>query len=921
MILPDDPYLIVGVLVFAITLWLGEVASRRNARGSRLLWGTLLAILGMTWVGGRWMSTEAVEREKEVVRNQLHAMAATYLVELETMGHAKIGFDTPADDPLYLELIEAEKRWLAANPQVADIYTMRMRDDGKLAFLVDSETDYDGNGRYEGAREMRVPIGEVYEEWESDEALQSAISGIAAFSDEVVSDRWGEWVGAFYPIRSPDGGVDGYLGIDYPADQFLRAANREGWSVLIVVVALSAIFIGLCLYCEYYRLLLMSTRDDRDSIRATRDRFRELFECAPEAIVLVSDGVIETANPQAEQLLGRASGTAGIAGARIASLVAKGDRARLDQLLANVGAGRVADKPLTVRAEGLGAGPVLEIVAEKMEGNGGHDNTLLLLRDVTERDAARIALRETHQMLEIHIRNSPLALIEVDHDCRVQKWSPRAEEIFGWRAEEMVGNVMAHRKFVHEDDEHRVGQEWEALSSGDRPRSTCRNKNYRKGGEVIECEWFNSAYYDEDGRLVSVFALVRDRTGEALLETQLREVQKLRGTGQLAAGVACEFAAALTAIHGHVVVLEAGGGGENQALSEIKMTSKRAEILVRQLMAFGRERPMRKVLRDLRVVVEGFLNLLRHSLPETIQVTVETDPGPLLADVDEAMFEQVLIDLCMNAKDAMAGRGTLKLRILRVGSGSTRWFELPENVRAPAEGDFACLEVEDDGVGMNPETLDRVFEPLFSTKAVGQAAGVGLPSVRAVARHHRGAVDADSAPGEGSVFRFYLPLAPSVATDFAGAVAGKARPKRLGPARARAEEGVAGETILVVDDEPAVRLLAATSLQILGYRIISAVDGVEALQIWEARCGEIDAVVTDLVMPNGVSGIELGNRLRAACADLPIVYTSGYSREVGDGSFARRPATRFLEKPYTPDQLAGAVRDVLAERGAVVLAS
>ncbi|HEX6852162.1 MAG TPA: ATP-binding protein [Candidatus Polarisedimenticolaceae bacterium] len=369
------------------------------------------------------------------------------------------------------------------------------------------------------------------------------------------------------------------------------------------------------------------------------------------------------------------------------------------------------------------------------------------------------------------------------------------------------------------------------------------------------------------------------------VQERFRQAQKMEAIGQLAGGVAHDFNNLLVVIQGRVEMLRRHRDlppALRDSCDEITRAAERASGLTRQLLLFSRRQVMQLRDVDLNAVVADTTKLLRRILGEDIELHVRCAEEKLPIHADPGMIEQVLLNLAVNARDAMPGGGSLVV------------------ATSPAERDgraFVRLDVTDDGAGIPPEIVPRIFEPFFTTKEVGKGTGLGLATVFGIVEEHGGRIDVDSAVGRGTTFRVSIPR-----HEHAEATAPPAPPS--------APRG-GSETLLLVEDEPSVRAMIVDVLSPLGYRVLQASNGVEALDLAQAHEGAIDLVVTDLVMPGGVTGLELGRRLAASRPTTRIVYTSGYSAEVGEGLAELVEGVNFLTKPYSPQRLARLVRERL----------
>ncbi len=381
------------------------------------------------------------------------------------------------------------------------------------------------------------------------------------------------------------------------------------------------------------------------------------------------------------------------------------------------------------------------------------------------------------------------------------------------------------------------------------------------------------------------------------LEAQLRHAQRLESIGQLASGVAHDFNNLLTVIQGYAECLlmrKPEDAFAVSALEQISLASQHAANLTRQLLTFSRKQVIQPQVLDLSAVLRNLLKMINRVVGEHIQIENQLASNLPCVEADAGMIEQVAMNLVVNSRDAMPNGGTL-----RIATTAAR-FEA-EHVRRNAEafpGSFVCLTVSDTGCGMDAKTRERIFEPFFTTKTVGKGTGLGLATVYGIVKQHKGWLEVASQPGQGTTFKIYFPAVAKSKTVPAAA-----------PARAEMSCGGC-ETIFLVEDDAVLRELVREVLTQHKYRVIEAASGAEALRAWDEMKGEVDLLLTDMVMPNGVSGRELVNQLRKRRADLKVIYSSGYSEEVVGDDFDPERAW-FLPKPYNPQQLAQMVRRCL----------
>jgi PAS domain S-box-containing protein len=395
-----------------------------------------------------------------------------------------------------------------------------------------------------------------------------------------------------------------------------------------------------------------------------------------------------------------------------------------------------------------------------------------------------------------------------------------------------------------------------------------------------------------------VLLCLEDITNRRRLEAQFLQAQKMEAVGQLAGGIAHDFNNILAAMLMNLGLMRNPGrydGDPYDALTELERLAQRAADLTRQLLLFGRRQVLQASRIDLNSVIGGLFRMLRRLLGDHIEVRLACGSDPMWIDADPGMIEQVIVNLVLNARDAMPGGGRLVIGAERLQVTEGGSSEHPD--RRP--GWYVRLRVVDSGTGMEPAVLARIFEPFFTTKETGRGTGLGLPTVQGIVEQHRGWIAVESEVGKGTAFWVYLPAAAGP-------------PAREGAARrVDAPSSGGSETVLLVEDAPAVRRMVAMTLRSLGYRVVEASDGDEALDRWNRNPSAIDVVLTDMVMPGGLSGLELIERLRLARPDLKAVISSGYSLDlIRQGNPLLRRVV-YLPKPYQSDGLAKALRECL----------
>jgi PAS domain S-box-containing protein len=420
--------------------------------------------------------------------------------------------------------------------------------------------------------------------------------------------------------------------------------------------------------------------------------------------------------------------------------------------------------------------------------------------------------------------------------------------------------------------------------------------NRRKDGSLYPEEQTITPVLNSNGEVTHFVDVKQDITERRKMEEQFRQVQKMEAIGQLAGGVAHDFNNLLNVMLMQTEMANLSKDLPDDArvrLQEIRTTVEIASNLTRQLLLFSRHQVMQPQDLDLNEVVTNLTKMLRRIIGEHVQLLLNLHPGQLVTFADPGMLDQVLMNLTVNARDAMPQGGCIMIET------SHRDVTEVEASRNPAAtpGSHVCLSVTDTGTGIPPEILPRIFEPFFTTKPEGKGTGLGLATIFGVVRQHRGWVEVDSKVGDGTRFSVYLPSSD-------GNICFEAETPKSSPRRGT-------ETVLLTEDEPGLRAVIRAFLEHNGYRVVEAVNGHEALQVWTEHRDEIALLLTDLVMPAGVSGQQLARRLRMDNPNLRAIFMSGYSPDMAGGDLEFRPGENFLQKPFSQEELLETVRQCL----------
>ncbi|MCB9867956.1 MAG: PAS domain S-box protein [Phycisphaerales bacterium] len=540
---------------------------------------------------------------------------------------------------------------------------------------------------------------------------------------------------------------------------------------------------------------------------------------------------------------------------------------------------------------------------------GGRDCLLAVVRDVTQRVESEQALRAAEQFNREIIESAHEGIIAYDRELRYILWNPFMERLSGMPADAVLGRkaveIFPRLADIGVTDLLERALAGEKVTAHDLPSPV-------PGQE--ERTWYSVTYAprrDPGGRIIGVIGTVHDTTKRmqaererATLEGQLRQAQKMEAIGQLAGGVAHNFNNILTAVLGNVELcnlqIRREIGADSPLLEytqQIEQSAQRAAALTRQLLAFSRRQVSQPEVLDLNEVLRNLDKMLRRLVTENI--TVETSQGAALRKIraDVGHLEQVVVNLVVNAADAMSDGGRITIETANVDLDDSYAAMIPDTDPGP----YVQLAVSDTGCGMDASVREHIFEPFFTTKPIDKGTGLGLATVYGIIKQAGGHISVYSEPDHGTTFKIYLPASSADATPFRSA---EPREALTG----------GGETVLLCEDDTAVRDLTAQLLRMAGYTVITAGSGAEALNV-AADCTDLDMLITDVIMPD-INGRELCNMMRRTRPGLPALFISGYTANVIAHHGVLDDGVEFLEKPFTRQRLLERVREVLAARPA-----
>jgi two-component system cell cycle sensor histidine kinase/response regulator CckA len=508
-------------------------------------------------------------------------------------------------------------------------------------------------------------------------------------------------------------------------------------------------------------------------------------------------------------------------------------------------------------------------------------------------------LAQANQSLVLSEERFSKAFHESPLPCGIQSFpdqrfvdvNQRLAQAAGCKREEMIGRTPAELSLWEKPE---VADQWyEGLVRHQLVRDQ-EGKIRNQSGALIEV--LVSLSPIALGDQPHVLLLAQDISERALLERQLRQAQKMEAIGQLAAGVAHDFNNILTIIQGHAGLMQQrldAESSQRKSLEQITRAAARAATLIRQLLMFSRKQVMQFRHLDLNENLHNAIKMLERLVGEHVQIDFRPQSPIPAIHADSSMLEQIAMNLAVNARDAMPNGGRLSI---------TTSLETIHRAPTPLDperrdGEYLCLTFRDTGMGMDTQVLSRIFEPFFTTKAVGQGTGLGLSTVFGIVRQHQGWLEVESKPNQGTTFRIYFPVSQQAAEKSELVVDTALRSGR--------------ETILVAEDEDTLREMVVQVLKIQGYTVLQAASGRDALEVWERANRPVDLLLTDMVMPGGIMGSELAERLSSQSPRLKVIYTSGYSPGMAGKDASLLEGRNFLPKPYSIGKLAQFVRECL----------
>ena len=625
-------------------------------------------------------------------------------------------------------------------------------------------------------------------------------------------------------------------------------------------------------------------------LRASEERYKGLFERSLDCVFLSDfEGKFLDANPAALKLLGYESKD--ITSLTFASLLTPEQFPLALQATEEIRTTGFQKNPTEFR---LRRRDGQQVLVETQSSLIYRDGKPFAIQGIARNITARRHAEESLARLATAVEQSAESIVITDTKGIILYANPALEKTSGYTRAEVLGQSTRLLKSGKQDAEF-YRRLWSVLAQGEIWSGHFINRH--KNGNYYEEEATISPVRDTAGKIVNYVAVKRDVTREIQLEAQFRQSQKMEAIGQLAGGVAHDFNNILA-----VIQLQAGLLKTEQTLTDkqleyagdIEKSAQRAANLTRQLLLFSRKQAMQLRDLDLNEVTTNIAKMLQRVLHENIQMQFKLSTRPVLIHADAGMLDQVMMNLTVNAKDAMPDGGDLYIETSVVELDETAAAKMPQ----ARVGSFARLTVRDTGCGISPENLVHIFEPFFTTKEIGKGTGLGLATVFGIVQQHQGWIIVSSELGQGTAFQVYL---PSLKTPLPKITEGSSFTKVQG----------GGETILLVEDDTLLRTSTRTALQRLGYRVLEATNGPDAVATWKLHQAEIALLLTDLMMPGGMSGKALGEQILKCNPKLKVIYVSGYSADIAGGDLQVEEGVNFLTKPFEIAKLAQIVRKCL----------
>jgi two-component system cell cycle sensor histidine kinase/response regulator CckA len=634
-------------------------------------------------------------------------------------------------------------------------------------------------------------------------------------------------------------------------------------------------------------------------LRTSEERFRAMFENAATGMVITDlQGRIVASNSALEEMLGYDAEE--LRGFTLPDLSHPDDREQhtlsFDEMLAGANDHFRLENRYVAKSWRVVWGNVA--VSLIRDAGRRPQFVIAMVEDITERKLAAEAVRDSEQRYRELFENASDMIATLDLDLNFTSVNSAFEQVLDYSRDELLGTNVA--AILPPESIALVRHQLHRKLSGEAERTTYEIEYLAKDGSPVLLE-VSARLIHERGAPVAIQVFARDLSERKRLEEQLRQAQKMEAVGRLAGGVAHDFNNLLTAITGYTEFalrgLDTGDGVERKDVEEIGKAAERATTLTRQLLAFSRKQILQPKVLNLNGVVADMEKMLGRLIGEDIQIVTNLAPTVGRVEADPGQLEQVIVNLVVNARDAMPDGGTLTIETANV---DVEQHSVADRGPVPT-GSYVTVTVRDTGTGMDERTKARLFEPFFTTKELGKGTGLGLATVYGIVKQSGGYITVASEEGTGATFTIYLQRLATASDE------------RNGSNRSRGRAPGGSETVLLVEDEDIVRRLVRDILERSGYRILEAADGQEALEVGRDNHEAIDLLLTDVVMPK-MRGNELVERLLSLSPEMKILYMSGYAEDAIANDGVIEPHGAFIQKPFTVEALTQKVRTVLDAR-------
>lgn len=718
------------------------------------------------------------------------------------------------------------------------------------------------------------------------------------YEDHEISDDYSEWESRVHP-DDLDGVLnkisDSRAGLSPNYEAEFRFRHRNG-SYLFILAQGSVITDEKGRPAKMMGSHIGITRQNtvEAALNLNRGRYQKLFEYAPYGIVIADQQSNYTdANPCICRMLGYSRSE--LIGMHARDIVAETEINNIEPALAQIKS--TADY-LRVWRFRRRDGSVFD--AEVSVTVLPDDHLLAIIKDITQRKLAEEELRESEAKLRLFIDHAPAALAMFDRDMRYLAVSRLWLSDYGFDGEDIIG--LSHYEIFpeipdHWREVHRRGLRGEVVQAEE-------DAFERQDGTVQWLHWVVRPWYKADGTVGGIVIFTEDLTERKRMEeergklqNQLYHIQRLESVGRLAGGVAHDYNNMLSVIIGYSEMALSQVEKEDplsEDIKEILKAAQRSMVITRQLLTFSRQQVVSPALLHLNRSIDDSLNMIRQLIGENIDLVWQPGEGFLHVEIDPGQVDQILANLCINARDAITGTGQIVIETERRSVDMGYCSQNPDC----QPGEYAVLTVSDNGIGMEAEDLEKIFEPFFTTKESGYGTGLGLATVYGIVKQNGGFTSVYSEAGHGTTFRVHLPCTDGRDDDPAQRIDTKSVPQGY------------GETVLVVEDELSILRLIETILGSIGYRVVGAATPADALKQVERHGGDLALLITDVIMPQ-MSGRELFERIAAMCPKIDCLYISGYPSSVVAEHGVTKERGNYLQKPFSKNELAVRVREVL----------